>query len=485
MSEGWISYDGGTARLSPILLTTSIVFLAFLVGAVIPVYVGAVGDGLARLMALPALILLFFLFVLSRKTLLLVILFFRASADLVLESSKLSVGGHQIGAGALINAAVLAVAMLLVLEKPDVIPKKIITIMWAAFLLTAFYGMLIAPLKVDAIRTYLVLSSYLAIFVSAFYFVRTARDFGFCVRIVLWSSLIPALYALVDIALNGHAVGLSEIRVQSTFTHPNIFAFYLTLIISLALYMLKSSSFSRPAWKRAGLTAYILFLLSLLILTKTRSAWIACFAIILVYGLIFERRYLAYLVLVPILALLIPGIRDRLLDLGTGNEYVQYAQLNSFAWRRMIWESGLKWMEPERYVLGYGIDSFKYYAPIFFPLAGNVNFGAHNVYVQWLFEVGTIGLLAYLWLFGRLLWVLRLLAPMDKLAAFVSIALIIEYLTISFSDNMFSYLAFNWYFWFILGAACAVVVVEKRRSKESQSPATQSGRVEPNAEPQH
>jgi len=472
MSDSWTLLDGRISRVPPLSVIVGVLLLACLVGGGIPLYVGAIGDGMMRLMALPALILLLFLFLLNKRALLLMILVFRASADLLFEQSKLSLGGQQLGVGALVNLAVLGIAILLVVEEPGVVPKRTVAIMWTGFLLTAFIGMLMAPLKVEAARTYLVLTSYLAIFVSAFYFVKVARDFGFCVRIVLWSSLIPTLFALVDIALHAGDAGLSEFRLQSTFTHANILAFYLTLVIALVLYVLKSATFQLSFWKRTGLVTYMLYLLVLLLLTQTRSAWVACFAIFFVYGLMFERRYLVYLILTPMLALLIPSIRERLIDLTMGNEYIQYAQLNSFAWRRMIWETGLKWMEPERYLLGYGIDSFKYYAPIFFPLAGKVNWGAHSVYVQWLFEVGILGLFSYLWLFGRLLWLLRQMSPSDKLGAFLTISLIIEYLTISFSDNMFAYLAFNWYFWFILGAGCAVIAVVKKQSDDEKKSST-------------
>jgi O-antigen ligase len=166
-----------------------------------------------------------------------------------------------------------------------------------------------------------------------------------------------------------------------------------------------------------------------------------------------------YLALVPIVALLIPSVRERLLDLGAGNEVVQYAKLNSFAWRVYIWESGLQWMRPGNYLLGYGLDSFQYYSPTFFPLAFKVNFGAHNLYVQWIFELGALGIAAYLWLFGCLLWWLKKLLPINRLCGVVLLSLVVQYMIVSASDNMPSYLVFNWYFWFIAGSACALVAV--------------------------
>lgn len=458
MLKGWNAFGHGGTGLSQPLALTGLAFGAVLVGAAVPLYVRAIGDGFARMAAMPMLLLLCFLLVYSRKLLLLLIILFRASLDPVFNSSKLSLGGQQIGAGALVNAFILAIAVLLILEKPRVLPKGPVAVMWGGFLLAAFCGVMLSPMKVEAFRTYLGLLSYLAVFGSAFYFVRSPQDFRTCVKIVLWSSVIPSLYVFVEIATGGAHRG-DGFRLQSTFPHPNIFAFYLTLVISLTLYMIKSSVGRKLAAARAGLGFYMLFLVGLLLLTQTRSAWIACFIFFAVFALIFERRYLVYLLLLPVVALLIPGVQDRLLDLASGNDtYAQYAKLNSFAWRRLMWESSLQWMQPSHYLTGYGLDSFRIYSPAFFPLAGSFNPGAHSVYVQVLFELGALGLAAYVWLHTRLLGWMRSMARVDKLGAFVSIFLVVQYLVFSFSDNMLGYLSFNWYFWFMAGAATAVAL---------------------------
>ena len=448
--------------LSPKLFAmAAIVLIAMLIGLALPVYVGAMDDSIARSMALPAVLLLGLLLLYSRIWLLLLIILFRASGDIVFESTKFSIGTMQIGVGGLINIFVILIAFLLVVEKRSFLPKKMLS-MWVPFLIMGLVGIIIAPVKGDAIRLYLALISYFAIFISAFYVVRSPDDFKRCIRIILWSSVLPAVYGLVDIAVHGAVIGPNGARLQSTFSHPNIFAFYLTLVVSLGLYVLKSDTYSLTTRNRLILTGYTFLMLALLMLTQTRSAWIACFLLFAVYGLIFERRYLLYLILIPLLAMLIPSVRDRVLDLGAGNEVVQYAKLNSFAWRVYLWESSFKWMRPMNYLVGYGLDSFQHFSPTFFPLAGKTNFGAHNIYVQWIFELGALGLLAYLWLFARLLWVLKKLLRIDKLGGFILIALVIQYLMVSFSDNMAAYLVFNWYFWFITGSACAVVAADSR-----------------------
>jgi O-antigen ligase len=440
-----------------------IVGLALFVGALLPAYVVAMDDNVAKAMALPVLLLLVLLMLYSRMLLLLLILLVRSSGDIFFESTRFALGSMQIGVGGLINIFVILIALLLVAEKPGLLPKKLAS-MWAPFLLVALVGVAIAPVKSDAIRAYIGQISYFAMFISAFYLVRSQQDFKRCVHLVLWSSLLPALYALADIALHGGISGPHGDRLQSTFSHPNILAFYLTLVISLGFYVLKSATYDLSSRNRVILTGYTFLMLALLVLTQTRSAWIACLSLFAAYGLMFNRRYLLYLLLAPLVALLIPSVRDRLLDLGAGNEVVQYAKLNSFAWRVYIWESGLQWMRPGNYLLGYGIDSFQHYSPTFFPLAGKTHFGAHNLYVQWMFELGVLGIAAYLWLFARLALWLKDLLPINRLGGVILLTLVLQYMLVSASDNMASYLVFNWYFWFIVGSGCAIVHAASRTS---------------------
>lgn len=434
----------------------AIALFAILTGLAIPAFVGAVDGNPARALVLPALLLLGMLLLYSRMLLLTAILLLRAAGDVFFDTTRVALGSMQIGVGGLINAFVILIAVLLVIEKPQLLPKKMFTL-WLPFLLLGLCGVLLAPSIGDAARLYLAQVSYCAVFVSAFYVVRTPDDFKRCVRIVLLSSVLPLLYGLADIALHGGVIGPNGARLQSTFAHPNIYAFYLTLVVALGFYVLKSATYTLSGRARFGLSAYLLLLLAMLALTQTRSAWIACFGLFFAYALLFERRYLLYLLLIPLLALAIPDVRERVLELGTGNEVRQYAKLNSFAWRLYIWQSGLGWMRPSHYLLGYGVDAFAYYSPTFFPLAGKTHFGAHNLYVQWLFELGALGLLAYLWLFARLLWTLKRLLAVNRLGGFVLIALVLQYLAVSASDNMAAYLAFNWYFWFVAGAGCALL----------------------------
>lgn len=448
-----------------------IVMLCLIIGAAIPLIAGIAGNQPSRLIALPALLLFVMVFLYDYKKSLILILLLRSVGDIVLESAQFGIGNFHMGIGGLINLAVIMIACLLVLEKPALFPGRLARY-WVPILLMMGVGLVTSYETAGAIKVYLGMLSYFAIFVIAVYTVRSNDDFNKAIRLVVWSSLIPTLYSIIDVALHMRDSGF---RLKSTFAHANILAFYLMLMLVLCLYMLKSRLYRLTPRGRILICCYMPFLLGQMLLTQTRSAWFASFIVFASYAILFERKYLWYLLLLPLVAILIPAVHDRLMDLGEGGEVVRYAQLNSFAWRLVLWKAAINWMEPLRLIYGYGLTAFSHFTPIFFELDKVTNFDAHNVYVQFLFEIGVIGLLGYMWLYFRVTLSIRSLLHFDPISGFLMLAIVLQYLLVSFSDNMYRYLVFNWYFWFIMGGACALSNLQAQTMRLSAGSATWSG----------
>jgi hypothetical protein len=443
-----------------------IVMLCLLIGAVIPIFTNGMGYQPGRLAALPAVLLLGVLLIYDYKKLLMLILLFRSVGDKALESTSFGIGDTRMGIGGLINFVVIIIACLMVLEKPQMYPKRLVRY-WLPVLIMMGVGVVMSYEKSAAIKVYLGMLSYFAIFIIAVYTVRSTEDFNKAIGLLLWSSVIPTLYSVVDVVLRMRGSGF---RLQSTFSHPNVLAFYLTLMLVLCLYMLKSQLFAIRPRVRLVICLYMPVLLAQLLLTQTRSAWLACFLIFMLYALVFERKYLVYLLLLP-LVVLIPSVHERLIDLGGGDQTVRYAPLNSFAWRQLLWKSAINWMEAKKMVFGYGLDGFGHFAKMFFPVDRTVRWDAHNVYVQYFFEIGAVGLMCYLWLYARILWTIRALFRIDRVSGFLLLAVVVQYLIVSYSDNMFRYLAFNWYFWFTVGGACSLVNLQSNPKPTPARPA--------------
>lgn len=446
-----------------------LVLAAATLGAIVPAYVDTMGESGAKLLVLPAALLLAFLTAYSRTVLLLLIIGLRASGDVILEASKFSVGGAQIGIGGLINAFVILIALLLVLENPKRLPPLVFRV-WGGFLSVALVGVVLSPDRGTAIRLYLQIISTFSIFVGAFFVVSTQQDFRRCVRIVVAASVIPVVFGLYQF-LTGQGTQSPDagIRIQSTFSHPNILGCFLSLAIPMLLYLLKTAPAGKKPLIDLGLTLYLFAMLAVLALTKTRSAWVACAIMFAAYGMLFERRYLVYLAVGGVALLFIPGIGDRIIEIADKRPAISsLTPLDSFQWRVSIWESGLGWMTPLHYPIGYGLDSFPFYSTTFFRESNNIQWGAHNVFVEVFFELGAAGVLAFVWMYLSPLKYLRPLWSTDRLAAFFLTITLIEYLVAAASDNLLQYLSFNWYVWFMCGAGIALA--QAGRDPNARSP---------------
>jgi putative inorganic carbon (HCO3(-)) transporter len=378
--------------------------------------------------------------------------------------------GSSITFGAVINALVIALVALFVIEGNSAPPIAVFAI-WLPYLLVAFLATLYAPNFTSAARIFLVILSYWSMFALPFFMLRTRAQLPRFLLLVLASSIVPSLYALWDIwhgLANWH-----DFRLQSTFPHPNIFAFYLVLMLGLALYVRTSTAARWPPGVRAAMTLYIPLLLLFLALTKTRGAWMACAIMFLVYALWFDRRLLVATVVLPILLSTDSIVGDRLSDLSRGGEIESFSELNannqwnSLAWREALWRSALEAVA-QRPILGHGLESFRPSALDFFPLTGPEGVDAHNLYLQILFEMGAMGLIAYLWLMGSLLWWIKKGAAEDPKGMVIVFTIIAAYLLESYADNMLYYLSFNWYFMFTMGAICAWISSEQDSASEQK-----------------
>jgi len=391
-------------------------------------------------------------FAIGMRRAVLAILLVRSSCDPFFGLTQ--AGGGGMGLGAAMNALVIVLALLFFLESPLLIGSAILP--WAGFLMTAFAAAIGSPdPMMKALRGFFVLTSYAAVFALPFALIRSRQWALRCLTVVMCSSIIPVTYAFIELA-SGSAATAEGMRVTSTFAHPNIFAFYLVGLFTLTLFLLRSSLVPQSPRVKLWLVLYLPIIIVLLLLTGTRSAWIGGAIVLIVYASIIDKRYLLCFLLVPFL-FYVPGVEERLSDLQTGNLDYGYAQLNSYAWRKLLWQSALDWLMDNpstSLLLGYGLGSFEYYSPVFFPRMRD-GIAAHNAILQVFFEMGFLGLLAFLWVFVALFAKLRMGYSFDKAGATIMMTLALSYLVTSYSDNMFDYLVFQWYFWFIMGVVCA------------------------------
>ncbi|TAA47754.1 O-antigen ligase family protein [Corallincola spongiicola] len=384
---------------------------------------------------------------------LLLMLITRCSLDPILNMTK--VGG--IGIGALLNLAVIAYGVVAFSKYRREIPLFLVKT-WGIFLASGIISIILSPVMMQSVRSFASVVTYFVIFSLPFFLVRSRDDAKFLLRLIMLSSIIPIFYGLFEFVVFGGTNSVQGKRIFSTFSHPNIFAFYLVLVLSLSLFFLKSTQFKMSIRFRKWMLNAAIFGLVLLVLTKTRSAWAAFVMVVLVYGIMSEKKYLLYLAVAGGLAMLIPSIQERIVDIFSGNDADSLSSgeaLNSYAWRKVVWESSWSYIENKPF-LGHGYDTFKYYFLGFFPLEGEKIFDAHNVYVQIVFDMGFLGVLGYFCIFSCVLYRLFKYRRYDPKGGAVLIGLVCSYMLVGYSDNMLFYLSFNWYFWLVCGIFCAL-----------------------------
>ena len=390
------------------------------------------------------------------------VLLTRASSDPVFN--LLGTDAGEMGIGAILNALAISIAFVLLARCPLTAPFPVAGI-WGPFLLIAFASTLYAPDFLAAMRLALVLLSYWAFFIIPFFLWRSQSDVSRFVMLVLGSSVIPSLYALVDIAQG--LPDMTDFRLQSTFSHANIYAFYLVLLLGLALYVRSSRIIRVTPQVRLLVTLYIPYLIVLLMLTMTRSAWATGGLLFLVYAFRVDRKFLAGFLLIPLLVAGYPGVIERLTNVTEASEVDSFTQLNdstrlnSYEWRQALWDSAIPPII-EKPLLGHGLVSFKPSTPGFFPLIGPEGIDGHNFYLQTSFEMGLLGLFALVWLLGSVARQILKGRRRDPPGVLIIMCILIGYALECFSDNMHFYLSFNWYFWFVMGTICAWVYNEGR-----------------------
>lgn len=375
----------------------------------------------------------------------------RPLTDRLFELGSFDVAGQSVTYGVVVNIVVISAMILNISKIRQCTPSGLVTA-WLPFLLVCAIAVLYSPLQIDALRRLSVYVCYYSIFMLSFVIVKSERDVLFFLKLVILSSVLPVLYGLFQI-LSGFG-WFDDFRIQSTFSHPNMFAFYLLAVIGVILFLFATERVRISGRLRLVLNLYVIPLLIVLVMTKTRSAWIGCLVLFLVYGVTHDRRVLVVLLIATPLAFAIPAVSDRIMDLTSENSYIggPAVLLNSYAWRELLWNNAFTYIVRHP-IFGYGLHSFPFYSREFFsPVPGGTY--AHNDYIQILFETGLAGLLAFLWIYLRcFIWLVQRWR-FDKGGGTAAAAIMATYLICSYSDNLLEYLPYQWEFWFPFGVIC-------------------------------
>jgi O-antigen ligase len=270
---------------------------------------------------------------------------------------------------------------------------------------------------------------------------------------MILGALFPALFSLFEY-FSGSGwwdKTIIQYRINGTFLHPATLAFYL-LFISPLLYGVLHEKQKRPI---KLFLVFLLFLNLLLVaLTLTRGAWIGMLVIFLAYGIIKNRKFLAFIMVLLFLSyLFIPAINERV------NDVFNPKYNSSFTTRLRIVTTTLPAISVSPF-FGNGIGSFNQIHLDYNEEAKTYDsLQAHNDYLRLGIEIGLVGLLFYLLTFLFLFTLLiKLYLKNDKAYKYYILSLLVAWLgalAISSGDNLLRTMPVQFLLWSYTGAVLA------------------------------
>lgn len=294
------------------------------------------------------------------------------------------------------------------------------------------------------------------------------------IKIVFVNGLLMSLYGLVQYSafLYGQNLGVhiwaGFIRVTGFFGDPNLFGNYLLSVLPLLGTMLLYDKRRKYLKNRALLMTIILALVTVLILTFSRSAWIAAIVsglVLVGYGSDVLRRlwHIAFILTVAVLIVVnlgpisIEKVRERAIDV----RFESPVNLQ----RVEIYKAGLEMIAANPFI-GVGIGNFLDKSYEHNPDIGG-RMIAHNSFLEMGAEIGILGLLSFILFLGVILWrafrVMRAdtISFENKIPLIGGVGSLVALITQSFFITSLYFL----HFWVTLAFVCGVTTALMKKSR--------------------
>ncbi len=263
----------------------------------------------------------------------------------------------------------------------------------------------------------------------------------------LLSAVVPLLLAGSQLLRGEGAVVIAGLsRIDGTFLHPNPFAAYLGLIITLGAAIWTHLR----GWPKTAVGLLVLACGGALVLTYARGAWLGTLLALVIVGVLQDRRILLALAAgVVVVAIGVPSVHTRFADL---SQQIREsgAPANSLVWRFEHWREVLAIQRDP--VIGIGLRGVT--------LDPDVGQLPHNDPIRVYVELGIVGAAAYVWLFVALAREARsaLRRAPPGLARGLAVAFAASLASValqSFAANIVTQLVILWYFMAVAALAMA------------------------------
>ena len=357
--------------------------------------------------------------------------------------------------------------MLIILAIWELIKQKVtwskLSIFWPWLLflgLTAFLSIFSFDKQASLVNFFRLLS-FLSAFIFGYFIFDTPKKLTHLAQVIIFSAVIPAGVAWWQLITRGGFFDGERWRLLGTFTHPNMFALYLVLVICLTLFV--ALNLRKNAVEKAPYILLAIFFTVPLLFTYTRVAWLSLAFILFAVGVYrFRKLLFISIVTVFLLYLFAPFFQDRIATLSS------ITVDNSSSWRLDLWRDIISFIKLNPW-FGYGPGT----ASVF--LENNVQrllveTEPHNDYLRIWLESGIFTLLSYLWIFVdylKRMWqgFRRETRPRLKMLIFFLIFFTISIGGASMTDNIIKDAVMQWEFWALSGGLFMVINIPAHKKK--------------------
>ena len=285
---------------------------------------------------------------------------------------------------------------------------------------------------------------------------------------IIYSAIIPIIIAINQILSNqGLTTFAIHGRIFGTLAHPNVFAFFLLILIMVHI----QYSYITPTnwWQGKKNLKHIITAIGvvLLAMTYTRAAWVGLIVFLVITGILYSKKIIYWLAGVLLIGYVILFPLNQWLWQKTSFTLESYSlvsritgnndEADSVQWRQAVARESWPLIGARPW-LGYGYGTFPMVWSDNRPITHlwDDSAEAHNDYLRLFLETGIVGLLLYSFFLSNLL--IRSLKKNTQVYLNKHIFLtgsIAVFVVISLSDNMLHHTPVMWPLWVLWGAMLA------------------------------
>jgi O-antigen ligase len=181
-------------------------------------------------------------------------------------------------------------------------------------------------------------------------------------------------------------------RIFSSFLNPNVFGFYINIIIITICTRFSTAKNKKPENIKFEILEKVTFICSIICLfyTFSRASWISLVSALFLVGILFDKKYILFSIIIFIC---IFGA-DAILGINR-SDITKLSEDSSLAYRIELWKTSLKIIK-DNLITGIGFGTFYKFTGLYSNIVKKYIEHCHNIYLQILMETGIIGFTVFL-----------------------------------------------------------------------------------------